>query len=254
MEPKKSKGKAVLVTGAASGIGRATALRFLEAGANVMLADRNEEGLKQAVSSAPEASHAKWCAYDAADAEGSAGLVDEAIAAFGRLDVVVCNAGIYDRAHFLEIGHGDWDRMLAINLSSVFHILKAAIPHLQASSGNAVTVASTAGIHGIAYAAHYAAAKAGIIAMTKSLAVEFGPSGIRFNTVCPGKVNTAIGAGLQPLKNQNDGLLVRPPKLAGLVDGGEPSDLASAITWLASDEARYVSGSVLVVDGAQNIG
>ena len=247
-------GKAVLVTGAASGIGRATALRLLDAGADVMLADRDEAGLRRATSSAGDGKQAMWRVYDAADAGASSALVDETVAALGRLDVVVCNAGIYHRAHFCDIGQGDWDRMLAINLSSVYRILQSAIPHLEANSGNAVTVASTAGIHGIAYAAHYAAVKAGIIALTKSLAVEFGPAGIRFNTVCPGKVKTSIGAGLEPLENQNEDLLVRPPKLAGRVDGGEPEDLASAIAWLASDEARYVSGSVLVVDGAQNIG
>ncbi|MBO6718452.1 MAG: SDR family oxidoreductase [Rhizobiaceae bacterium] len=254
MSSENFKGKVVLVTGAASGIGRATALRFLGAGADVMLADRDEPGLKEAASLAADAAHARWRLYDAADASASAALVGETVADFGRLDIVVCNAGIYHRAHFRNIGRGDWDRMLAINLTSVFHILQAAIPHLQAHAGNAVTVASTAGIHGIAYAAHYAAAKAGIIALTKSLAVEFGPSGIRFNTVCPGKVKTSIGVGLEPLENQSEGLLVRPPKLAGHADGGEPDDLAAAITWLASDEARYVSGTVLVVDGAQNIG
>ncbi len=246
-------GKAVLVTGAASGIGRATALRFLSAGANVLLADRDEAGIRQVASAAPEGA-VKSCVYDAADSVASAGLVDETVATFGRLDVVVCNAGIYRRAHFEDIGPGDWNMMMAINLSSVFHLLKAATPHLKASAGNAVTVASTAGIHGIAYAAHYAAAKAGIIALTKSLAVEFGPSGVRFNVVCPGKVKTAIGAGLTPLLDQDDTLLVRPPKLAGLGDGGAPEDIAAAITWLASGEARYVSGNVMVVDGAQNIG
>jgi NAD(P)-dependent dehydrogenase (short-subunit alcohol dehydrogenase family) len=254
MYSESFKGKAVLVTGAASGIGRATGLRFLRAGADVMLADRDETGLKQVASLQPEGKPANWHVYDAVDADSSAGLVSAAVAAFGRLDAVVCNAGIYHRAHFTEVTQGDWDRMMAINLTSVFRILQAAIPHLEKSAGNAVTVASTAGIHGIAYAAHYATAKAGIIAMTKSLAAEFAPSGIRFNTVCPGKVKTGIGRGLKPLENQDEQLLVRPPKLAGLGDGGEPDDLASAIMWLASDEARYVSGSVLVVDGAQNIG
>ena len=254
MNSERFKEKAVLVTGAASGIGRATALGFLRAGADVMLADRNEAGLKQAVPAGQEGRAARWHVYEAANAEASAGLVAETIAAFGRLDVLVCNAGIYHRAHFTDITSSDWDRMMAINVTSAFRILQAAIPHLTASSGNAVTVASTAGIHGIAYAAHYAMAKAGIIAMTKSLAVEFGSSGVRFNAVCPGKVKTAIGAGLEPLENQDAGLLVRPPKLAGFTDGGEPDDLAAAIMWLACDEARYVSGSVLVVDGAQNIG
>jgi len=253
---RRFEGRAVLVTGAASGIGRAAALRFAEEGARVVLADRDGAGLDETA----HAVRAKWggetaaLVYDAEDGDESAAMAQKAVAAFGRLDCAVCNAGIYRRAHFTDISPRDWATLFAVNLTSVVRIVQAVLPALREAVGNVVTVGSTAGLHGIAYATHYAAAKAGIIALTKSLAVEYAPAGLRFNVVCPGRVKTAIGSGLAPLENQNDALLVRPPRLAGRTDGGEPEDVAAAIVYLASHDARYVSGSVLVVDGAQNIG
>lgn len=254
MEESRSEGRRILVTGAASGIGRASALRLIEEGAHVVFADRDEAGLANAVDQAQVAARAHALVYDAADGDASAALVEHAAGAMGGLDGIVCNAGIYRRNHFSDISPDEWSVMFAINLSSVFRIVQAGLPHLKETGGSVVTIASTAAIHGIAYAAHYAAAKAGVVALTRSLAVEHGPSGIRFNVVCPGKVNTSIGAGLVPLDVQLESLLVRPPKLAGRTDGGRPEDIASAIAWLISDDAAYVSGSVLVVDGAQNVG
>ncbi len=244
-------GKAALVTGAASGIGRATALRLAREGARLALADRDRERLEAA---ARDAGAAATFLYDAADGESSAAMAAAAAKALGGLDVLICNAGIYLKTHFAEMTPSDWSLVLAVNLTSVARIVQAALPSLIDSRGNVVSVASTAATAGIAYAAHYAAAKAGIVALTKSLAVEFAPRGVRFNAVAPGRVKTAITAGLAPLAGQDASLLVRPPKLAGRTDGGEPDDLAAAIAFLASDEARYVSGSLLVVDGAQNIG
>lgn len=253
---RRFDGRTVLITGAASGIGRATAFRLSQEGARLVLADRDAAGLSQ-VAQTVRLEHGGTVSvlvYDAADGNGSAAMAADAVAAFGCLHCVVCNAGIYRRAHFADITLEEWASLLAVNLTSVARIIQAVLPALKASRGNVVNVSSTAGLHGIAYAAHYAAAKAGIIALTKSLAVEYAPEGVRFNAVCPGRVKTAIGAGLVPLAGQNEVLLVRPPKLAGHVDGGEPEDLAAAIAFLASDDAAYVSGSVLVVDGAQNIG
>lgn len=243
--------RAVLVTGAASGIGRATALRLAEEGARLALADRDADGLEE---TARAAGAAASIVYDAADGAASARMAANAIATLGRLDAVICNAGIYRRAHFADISPDDWERLFAINLTSVVRIVQTALPALKQSRGNVVAVASTAAIHGIAYAAHYAAAKAGIVALMRSLAIEHAPDGVRFNAVAPGKVKTAIGAGLTPLADQNPALLVRPVKLSTRIDGGEPEDIAGAIAYLASDDARFVTGSVLVVDGAQNIG
>jgi NAD(P)-dependent dehydrogenase (short-subunit alcohol dehydrogenase family) len=253
---RRFEGRVALVTGAASGIGRAAALRLAGEGARIVLADRDEAGLTAVAETArrDHGAEAVTLVYDAADGDASAAMAAEAARTFGRLDCAVCNAGIYRRNHFADIPPEEWETVFAVNLGSVFRIVQAALPALKASRGNVVSISSTSGIHGIAYAAHYAAAKAGIIAMTKSLAVEFAPDGVRFNAICPGRVRTGIGAGLKPLADQNEALLVRPPKLAGRTEGGEPDDLAAAVAYLASDDARYVSGSVLVADGAQNIG
>ncbi|GGA63348.1 3-oxoacyl-ACP reductase [Nitratireductor aestuarii] len=255
MTARRFEGKAALVTGAASGIGRATAVRLAEEGASVILADVNADGLAkvcEAISAA--GGTAKHLIYDAADGDASAAMAEQAASLFGKLDVVVCNAGIYRRNHFTEISAADWSFLYSVNLFSAVRIMQATIPHLRKTKGNVVATSSTSAIHGIAYAAHYASAKAAIIALIKSLAVEYSGSGIRFNAICPGKVNTGMGAAVAALEGQDPALIVRQPKLAGRTEGGTPEDLAASIAYLASDDARYVTGSVLVVDGAQNIG
>ena len=243
--------KVALVTGAASGIGLATALRLHGEGARVIAADRDEAGLKAL---AEKVAGLRTLVYDAADGEASAAMASSAARMFGRLDCVVCNAGIYRRAHFQDISADDWAAMLSINLSSVFRIVQALVPALRDSRGSVVTLASTAAIQGIAYAAHYAAAKAAIVALTKSLAIEYASAGIRFNAVAPGRVRSSMGAGLAPLADQDDRLLTRPVKLDGRPEGGEPADIAGVIAFLLSGDAGFVTGSLVVADGAQNLG
>ncbi|GAA2821041.1 NAD(P)-dependent dehydrogenase (short-subunit alcohol dehydrogenase family) [Aminobacter aminovorans] len=252
---KRFDNKVVLVTGAASGIGRATALRLGSEGATLILADRNFEGARQVCATAVEqyGVQADALAYDAADKTSARRMVDEALAMHGRLDSLINNAGIYRRDHFANQTGDDWSLVFGINLESVFHIVHQALPALIASRGNVVSTASTAGLQGIAYAAAYAASKAGIIAMTKSLATEYAPKGVRFNAICPGRIRTEIGTGLQPIEDQDPDIMVKPPKLAGK-ESGEPEDVASAFAYLTSDEACFVTGAVLVVDGAQTVG
>lgn len=253
---KRFDNKVVLVTGAATGIGRATALRLASEGATLILADRNVEGAQKVCAAATEqyATCANAIAYDAADTASARRMVDEAFALHGRLDSLINNAGIYRRDHFAKQTGEEWSLVFGINLESVFHVVHQALPALIASRGNVVSTASTAGLDGIAYAAAYAASKAGIIAMTKSLATEYAPMGVRFNAVCPGRVRTEIGTGLSPIKDQDPSISVRPSKLLGKVETGEPEDIAGAFAYLASDDASYVSGAVIVVDGAQTVG
>ncbi len=256
MAERRFERKTVLVTGAASGIGRATAERLAGEGAQLALADRDAPGL-DAVAAALRSQHgaeARTFVYDAADGDASARMTSDAAEALGGLDCVVCNAGIYRRSHFADISPADWSLLIAVNLTSVARIVQAALPALIESRGNFVATSSTAGIHGVGYAAHYAAAKAGIIALTKSLAAEYASSGVRFNAVAPGRIKTALSAGITPLEGQDKLLLTRPPRLDGRKEGGTPEEVASAIAYLASDDASFVSGSVLVVDGAQNLG
>lgn len=252
---KRFDNKVVLITGAATGIGRATALRLASEGATLILADRNLEGAEKVCAAAAEqfGVRADAIAYDAADKGSARRMVDQAIALHGRLDSLINNAGIYRRDHFANQTGDEWALVFGVNLESVFHIVQQALPALIASRGNVVCTASTAGLGGIAYAAAYAASKAGIIAMTKSLATEYGPKGVRFNAICPGRVTTEISTGLAPMENQDPAIMVTPPKLAGK-ESGAPEDIASAFAYLASDDACFVSGTILVVDGAQTVG
>ena len=251
---KRFVAKRVLVTGAASGIGRATAARMAAEGAALVLGDIDPAGLRD-ISERILLEHQtrpRTVVYDAADPASCRRLVE---AAEGELDVVCNIAGNYDRARFTDTADAQWDRVLAVNLDSVFHISKAALPLLVRRRGNIVNTASIAGITGLAYACAYAVAKAGIIALTKSLAAEYGEAGVRVNVVCPGGVKTAIGRDLQPIDGANAALLARlTPKLGTPPEKGEPEDIAAAFAYLASDEARYVSGTALVIDGAQMVG
>lgn len=255
MHGARFEGKTVLITGAASGIGRAAAMRLSNEGARLVLADRDAAGLEsvaQRIHGRQGGPHT--ICYDAADNGSTETMATEAAEVFDRLDCVVCNAGIYRRSHFTDISDSDWAKVLQVNLTSNMRIAQAVTPVLREVGGNLVAIASTAGLDGIAYAAHYAAAKAGLIALIKSLAVEFAPDGVRFNAICPGRVRTDISKGLEPLSNQNEALLVRPPRLAGHTEGGQPEEIADAIAFLGSQDASYLSGSILVIDGTQTIG
>ena len=253
MTGARLQGKAVLVTGAAGGIGRATAARLAAEGARLALADRDVAGLESvAASISGSQPRPTIIVFDAADLASSAALVDSAVAALGRVDAVCNIAGIFAKAHFTDIRADDWDRMLRINLSSVFCIAQRAIPHLVQTKGSIVNTASIAGLDGIAYAASYAVSKAGIIALTKCLAIEYSPVGVRANVICPGGIRTAMG-GSPPLPDADPDLAIRRSKLPGFNGLGEPDDIAAAFSYLVSDDARFVSGAVLTVDGAQHL-
>ncbi|MGO4835679.1 SDR family NAD(P)-dependent oxidoreductase, partial [Rhizobiaceae sp. 2RAB30] len=172
--------------------------------------------------------------------------------ALGRLDAVCNIAGVLSKGHFTEITDGDWQRVLQINLTSVFHIMQRAIPALKQTRGSIVNTASIAGLDGLAYATAYAVSKAGIVALTQSAAAEFASAGVRVNAIAPGGVRTSMG-GSTELKNADPDLAIRRSKLPGLDGLGDPKDLAAAYAYLVSDDARYVSGSVLTVDGAQRL-
>lgn len=243
-------GKRALVTGAASGIGRATAIRLAAEGADVAIADLNEAGLAEtaALMSRP----ARVLPFDAADTPSSRALVAAAAAGDG-LDILCNIAGVLDWGPSIEFGDARFERVLRINLMSVFALCTEAMPHLIKSGGNIVNMSSTAGLIGIAYTAAYSASKHGVIAVTKSLAIEFAAAGVRVNAICPTQVNTSMGNSAPPPGDVDWALVMRNmPKLAG--GGCEPSDIADAVAWLASGEARKISGIALPVDCAQLAG
>ena len=243
-------GKRAVITGAASGIGRATALRFAEEGALVTIADINADGLAETaalMASAP----VQQLTFDAADTASCQALV--ARAATDGLDILCNISGILKWGPSLEFHVEDFERILRINTVSVFSLCQAALPHLIASKGCIVNTASTAALQGIAYTVAYAASKHGVAAITRSLAIEFAAKGVRINAICPGHVNTPMGNAPPPAGDVDWGLVMRNvPKLEN--GSCEPSDVAAMFAYLASEDARKVTGSLFTIDGGQLAG
>jgi meso-butanediol dehydrogenase/(S,S)-butanediol dehydrogenase/diacetyl reductase len=256
MTDRRFEGKAALVTGAASGIGRASAHRLASEGATLALADIDIEGLEQ-VARAIRDTHGVpvtgiW--FDAAQAATCRRMVDQAVAALGRLDVLLNIAGVFDWNHFTDFPDEAWDRIIGIDLSSLFHISKRAMPHLVESKGNIVNASSTAGIKGQAYCAAYCAAKHGVVGLTKSLAIEYADKGVRVNAVCPGGIQTALSDKVAFLPTYDPKLvMLLQSKLNGGAMAG-PEEVAAIFAYLASDEARYITGGTFAIDGGQLAG
>lgn len=242
-------GKRVLVTGAASGIGRATAIRFAAEGARVTIGDINAAGLAE--TAAMMAAPPRIQPFDATDYASCRALV--AAAASGGLDVVCNISGMLKWGPTLDFSIEDFDRILRVNTSSVFAICQAALPHLIESKGNIVNTASTAALQGIAYTVAYAASKHAVAGITKSLAVEFASKGVRINAICPGHVNTPMGNAAPPPGDVDWALVMRnAPKLEN--GSCEPEDIAELFAFLASDKARKITGSLFTADGGQLAG
>lgn len=243
------QGKKALITGAASGIGRATAIRFAAEGAQVIIADINRAGLEE--TAGLMASPPRILTFDAGDFDSCRKLVADA--ASDGLDVLCNVSGILRWGATASFPMDDFERVMRINATSVFVLCQAAIPHLVASGGNIVNTASTAGVQGIAYNAAYSASKHAVVGITKSLAVELAGKGVRVNAICPGAVETPMTATMPEDPDIDWPLVMRnAPKLP---DGTcQPEDIAELFAFLASDRARKVTGSLYVMDGGQMVG
>ena len=231
-------GPVALVTGAAGGIGAATVTRLRDDGFVVAGFDvRPGDGVEM---------------LDVTDAASVESAVASVIAAHGRLDLVANVAGISQFGRVEGLTDDEWHRNLAVNLTGPFTVIRAALPHLRAARGCVVNVASIAGVHGQAYTAAYSAAKGGLVMLTKALAVELAPDGVRVNCVCPAGVDTPLVAevaGKIP-PDADRALMARMNMLLpGLVS---PEEVAGAIAYLASDDARNVTGHALVLDGGRS--
>jgi len=249
---KRFEGKAALVTGAASGIGRASAIRLAAEGAKMMLGAISKSGLEETAKAITEAGgQAAVQVFDVSDADACRSCVSATIAEFGRLDVLCNIAGILKMTRFEDMTDEQWQQTLGINLSGVFYMSKAAIPHLLETKGNIINMASTAGLVGQAYNTHYCATKAGVVMLSRAMAIEFGDRGVRVNAICPGGVKTALVENLQIPENADMNLMA---KLFPLVEQAEPEEIATAVAYLASSEARFVTGSVFAIDGGQTAG
>jgi NAD(P)-dependent dehydrogenase (short-subunit alcohol dehydrogenase family) len=240
------EGKAALVTGAASGLGRATALALAKAGADVCLVDIKKAGLEETASQVTGlGTKAHIHATDLSVAANCPAAVAVAVDAFGRLDALCNVAGMIVFAHAHEMKAADWEKTLAVNLSAPFYLIQAAIPHLLKTDGAVVNVSSSGAFIGEAYVAAYCASKAGLNHLTRSLAMEYMHKPIRFNAVAPGGMMTGLAAELKFPEGMERSLMQRYSGLRGLV---EVDDVADLVAFLASDASRAYHGACISID------
>jgi NAD(P)-dependent dehydrogenase (short-subunit alcohol dehydrogenase family) len=242
--------KTVLVTGAGSGIGAGIALRFAEAGYGVAALDIDGAAAERIAASLPREARKLHLTADVADEGQIRGAIEKALSALGRLDVLVNNAGIEVNGSVTDLTVAEWDRQTGVNLRGTFLTSKYAIPRMTAGSGAIVNISSVHALVSWAGSAAYDATKAGLIGLTRAMALDHGPAGIRVNAICPGYIDTPLmEKWLKSVSNREETLrqvlAVHP---LGRI--GTPRDVAEAALFLASDAASFISGTVLVVDGA----
>ncbi|MBW2942209.1 SDR family NAD(P)-dependent oxidoreductase [Zhongshania aquimaris] len=250
MSIKRFTGKVALVTGAASGIGKATALRLASEGATLMLADIDEEKLYQLRDQLHD-NTVDTAIFDATDSKSCREIVHKTVSSFGRIDVVCNIAGIAGAWKLTETTEDKWRKMFAINMDSIFVICQEAIPFLIKTKGNIVNMSSVASLHGLPYNSAYCAVKAAVNGFSRSIAAEFGSDGVRVNTVSPGGVMTSIFDNFTFPENVNDELVKRMLPLPN-VPLAQPEEIAALVAYVASDEARFMNGENVVIDGGQS--
>ncbi|RIL06468.1 MAG: short chain dehydrogenase [Proteobacteria bacterium] len=244
------EGKAALVTGAASGIGRATALALGQGGARVLVADRDRAGAQAAAEAILEAGgEAEAHAVDVARADEVEAMVRAAVARFGRLDCAVNAAGILATPALLhELALDAWERTIAVNLTGVFLCMQHELRAMRAQGAGAiVNVASGAGVLGTPALGHYCASKHGILGLTKTAALENARAGVRVNAICPGSTDTPMLQGFMGSSPEARKMILASAPAGRL---GTPEEVAEAALWLCSERASYVSGESLFVDFA----
>jgi NAD(P)-dependent dehydrogenase (short-subunit alcohol dehydrogenase family) len=243
---RRFDGKVALVTGAASGIGRATAVRLAEEGARVFCGDVAEAGLAETVAAIRAAGgEATSQRLDVSSHEAARSAVAAAVAEYGGLDVLCNIAGVGSFQHTTDVTPEEWTRVVGVNLNGTFFMSQAAIPALLERKGNIVNLASSAGLIGQAYNAAYCASKGGVVLLTKSLGVEYARRGLRVNCLCPGGVDTPFTKAFGLPQGADVELIQRltlVPKLAG------SADIAAAVAFVASQEGRFINAAAIPID------
>jgi len=243
-------GKVAIVTGAASGIGRASAELLAAEGAAVVLADIADAGHEVAGSIAAGGGEATFVRTDVTSTDDVRTLVDGTVDRWGRVDVLVNNAALAIGGSAGEISEGDWQRVLDVNLSGVWRGMRFAIPHmLQTGGGSIVNVSSVQSLVGFVGWAGYAASKGGINALTQQAAVEYAPHGIRVNAIIPGTILTGMNEGILEETDDPDALMAGWVAMHPIGRIGMPEEVAPAVVYLASDDSAFVTGTLLRVDG-----
>ncbi len=244
------EGKVAIITGAARGIGKAIALKFAAEGADVAITDLviNEAAEETLAEIAKEGHRVKGYASNAASFEDTHTVVEQIKADFGKIDILVNNAGITKDGLMLRMTEDQWDKVIAVNLKSAFNFIHACTPIMMRQKGGAIiNMSSVVGVHGNAAQCNYAASKAGLIALAKSISQEMGKKGIRANAIAPGFIDTPMTQALpEDIRKE---WIERIP----LRRGGTVEDIANVATFLASDLSSYVSGQVIQVDGGMNM-
>ena len=244
------KGKTALITGAARGIGKAIALKFASEGANIAFTDLviDENGKNTEAEIASLGVTAKGYASNAADFAQTEEVVKQIHKDFGRIDILVNNAGITKDGLMLRMTEAQWDAVINVNLKSAFNFIHACTPiMMRQKSGSIINMSSVVGVHGNAAQCKYAASKAGLIALAKSIGQEMGSRGIRANAIAPGFIDTAMTQAL-PEDIRKEWINKIPLRRGGTVD-----DIANVATFLACDMSSYVTGQVIQVDGGMNM-
>lgn len=242
-------GKTILITGAASGVGRASALAFAKGGASVVLVDRDKAGLEESRSLL--SGEAKIILADLSDPAVCADAVQQSVERFGQLDALCNVAGICRFSHSADVTADVWDQMFAINVRAPFLLIQAALPHLRQTEGAVVNVASAAAFMGQAYLAAYAASKAALVNMTRSLAMEYLRSSVRINAIAPGGLMTPMAFSMMPPEGVDTQLMQRYLPMRGMVDVG---DIAELIAMLAGPRGRSFHGACLNADNGMTAG
>lgn len=246
MQAGDMKGKVVLVTGAASGLGRATAIRAAQQRAAVCVVDVNAAGLEETAALVRQSgAEVLVHATNLTEHVNCIGAVEAAVEKFGRLDALCNVAGVLIACHAHEMSAADFEKTLAVNFSAPFFLIQAAIPHLLEANGAVVNITSSGAFIGEAYAVAYTAAKAALGHLTKSLAMEYMHKPIRFNSVAPGGMITPMGMSMKLPEDCDKSLLMRYRPLRGVV---EIDDVAELIIFLASDAARAYHGACISID------
>jgi NAD(P)-dependent dehydrogenase (short-subunit alcohol dehydrogenase family) len=242
--------KTVMITGASSGIGRATALRLAREGGRMLCLDVAETGVKETVTQIQQAGGtAAYQLCDVSDIEQVKNAFTYCLDQYRKLDVLINVAGVIKLDHATHISDALWQKIIGVNLTGTFFMCREALPHLIKSQGNIVNISSTSAIRGLPYGIAYGASKGGVSALTKSIAVEYAKRGIRANTVCPGSIATNM-QNESGLPDDIDWDLI--PRIASLNGKfGTPDDIASVVALMASEQdGSHINGAEFIVDGA----